>query len=111
MSVLDRLARNQVLFREVNERLLELSEGPRVESMDFLCECSREECVETIQLSFAEYERVRAHPTSFVIAPGHETPEVEKIVDSNGRYTVVQKTNGGSFAIESDPRSRDGRGE
>jgi hypothetical protein len=105
---LERLARNQTLFREVNERLLELSDGNKANGLDFLCECSREECVETIGLALEEYEEVRSTPTAFLIVPGHETPAVERIVGGNSRYIVVEKTNGVGFAIETNPRAGDG---
>jgi hypothetical protein len=105
MSVsLERLARNQTLFREVNERLLKLTEGT-AGWLAFLCECSREGCSETISLSLDEYNAVRAHPTEFVVAPGHETPEIERLIDSNGHYAVVEKIKGVAFAIERDPRA------
>ena len=60
MSVsLERLARNQALFREVNERLLELADGFHDGSMQFICECSQEDCTETLTLSHEQYESVR----------------------------------------------------
>jgi hypothetical protein len=105
---LERLARNQTLFREVNERLLEMSDG-RGEGIEFLCECSQPECSETIPLSLDEYNEVRSHPKSFVIVPGHETPEVERVTESNGHYIVVEKLNGARFAVETDPRTAETR--
>jgi hypothetical protein len=101
---LERLARNQTLFREVNERLLEMADG-RGERLGFLCECSQVDCAETIPLALEEYNEVRSHATWFAIVPGHETPAVEHVVNSNGRYTVVEKTSGVHFAVESDPRA------
>lgn len=41
---LERLARNQVLFREVNERLAEIGEFWGDSLTGFLCECTRIEC-------------------------------------------------------------------
>jgi hypothetical protein len=107
MSVsLERLARNQTLFREVNERLLTLSNGPRSDRIDFLCECSRVECAETIPLTLEEYNEVRSDPKTFAVVPGHETLEVEDVVGTKSRFVVVRKKNGSSFAIETDPRAR-----
>jgi hypothetical protein len=106
-ATLERLARNQVLFREVNERLLELSNGSSLDRFEFLCECSGEECAETVILSLDEYESVRTEPTAFLILPGHEIPEIERVVERNGRYAVVEKTTGETFAIETDPRASD----
>jgi hypothetical protein len=67
-----RLARNQVLFREVNERLREALEGSP-EPTEFLCECSDEDCIEIVALERAEFEAIRSHPNRFVI-PGDPRP-------------------------------------
>jgi hypothetical protein len=48
-----RLARNQVLFREVNERRREALEGSP-EPIEFLCECSDGDCIEIVALERAE---------------------------------------------------------
>jgi hypothetical protein len=109
MSVsLERLARNQALFREVNERLLELSDGFQDGAMQFVCECSQDDCTLTITLSHDEYESVRAHSTFFVIATGHEILEVEKVIDSRNGWTIVQKVTASDYAVETDPRRKDG---
>ena len=67
MSVrLERLASNQVVFRELNERLLELldaSPGPT----EFLCECSDPECTDPVLLTILEYERIRSRSNQFVV--------------------------------------------
>jgi hypothetical protein len=103
---LERLARNQVLFREVNERLAEVAQTEDGTN-DFLCECSRPECKETIRLTPNEYEGVRSHPNLFVITPGHEVTEVDRVVGTTGVYTLVEKKpNGAKLAIETDPRER-----
>jgi hypothetical protein len=109
MSVsLERLARNQALFREVNERLLHLSDGSANGQVDFLCECSQQDCAETISLSLGEYNEVRARATLFAISPGHETLAVEKVLETRPAYIIVEKTNGKGFAVETDPRATDG---
>jgi hypothetical protein len=93
MSVsLERLVRNQLVFREVNDRIREVRtrfalKGP----IDFLCECSREDCTETVPLALDEYDGVRSSPTRFVIVPGHETLEVEQVVDVDERFMLVEK--------------------
>jgi predicted amidohydrolase len=112
MSVsLERLARNGALFREVNERLRELSKGSQGASMRFVCECSNEDCTLTITMNHDEYESVRAHSTFFVIATGHEILEVEKIIDRRDGWTIVQKVAETDYAVETDPRRRDGAAE
>ena len=93
MSVsLERLARNQALFREVNERMLELNDGFQDgSSMVFVCECSNVDCTATMTIGRENYESVRAHPTFFAIASGHELLEIEKVIDERNDFTIVQK--------------------
>lgn len=104
-------ARNQVLFREINERIREIGDIQRVradEPLGFLCECADEACTETVPLTVAEYEEIRTSPTWFPIKPGHELPEVEAVVDRRERYIVVQKeAEAADLARANDPRAGD----
>ena len=86
-----RLVRNQVLFREVNERLRDLASVVPDGHTDYLCECSDVSCTVKIELKLSEYEAVRARPKTFFIVPGHERLEVDRVVDGNERYTIVEK--------------------
>ena len=88
---LERLARNQVLFREVNERLREVL-ADLADMTEFGCECSNPECTETVSLWVAEYERVRSKRNQFVIVPGHDLPQIERAVWVCDRFFVVAKT-------------------
>jgi hypothetical protein len=104
--LIPKLVRNQVLFREVNERLRETVgsfEGP----LEFLCECSMEDCIETVGLGLDEYERIRSHPNLFVVTPGHELPEVERVVDNGEGYLLVEKTVASEAVVKADPRARE----
>ena len=105
-----RAARNQSLFRQVNERLEDIG-APFADITDrvsFTCECALPDCVDELELSVDEYERVRARPTTFVVAPGHVDPAVEAVVAAGDRFEVVEKIGaGGEFATAVDPR--DGR--
>ena len=106
MSVsLERLARNQVLFREVNERLREMvgdSEAPT----EFLCECSNPDCSETIALDLDEYEGVRSSPNLFAVTRGHEIATIERVVGGTDAYKLVEKIIGADYAVKTDPRTR-----
>jgi hypothetical protein len=88
---LQRLARNQAIFREVNERLREIA-NPTADLTDYVCECSAVDCHVTIQLALVEYEEVRSMPNVFVIEPGHERLEVERVIEENDRFMLVEKT-------------------
>lgn len=58
---------------------------------EFVCECSDSTCVDAIRLTPTEYGDVRAHPTRFFVVPGHELTELERVVEENIRFTVVEK--------------------
>lgn len=57
-------------------------------------------------MTMVEYERVRAEPNQFAIAPGHELPEVEVVVEANERYVTVRRIGvAAKKARQLDPRS------
>src|SRR5947207_12922184 len=89
----DAAARNEKLFRTVNERIESVSQAvPETDpNMDFLCECDNVGCVEKVSATLAEYESVRAAPTHFIVLPDHADPQVEHVVSSNERFAVVEK--------------------
>ncbi len=100
-------ARTQSLFREVNERIETITSEHRVVEGEILCECTNSACLETILLTLDDYEAVRSIPTHFIVAPGHDVPEIERVVTTNARYTVVAKFGeGGITAVQLDPRRR-----
>lgn len=102
----DRLARNEALFRSVNERVEEVVQPGKNEEIDFLCECGDGECVEKISLTRVEYKGVRTDADQFAVAPGHEIPDIEDVVTRNDRFLVIRKHPGESaIARETDPRS------
>jgi hypothetical protein len=100
----ERLARNEAVFREVNERIEELTrEG---QWLDLVCECGNADCTEPVRLTVSDYERVRQEPTDFLVAPGHLIPEIERVVAAGAGYEVVRKLAGeGVLARTTDPRS------
>ena len=101
----ERLARNEALFREVNERVEEISERGALDRIDFICECGDAECTEPISLTASEYEEIRSDPVLFAILPGHAIAEVEEVVAEGDRFQVVRKRDGeGRIARATDPR-------
>jgi hypothetical protein len=85
----ERLAKNEILFREVNERLDDMA-ASWSKTTDYLCECSETSCVEMVALTNDEYERVRSRATVFVVVPGHERPEIERVVEANEGFMLVE---------------------
>jgi hypothetical protein len=102
-----RAARNQSLFREVNERVEDIAKSSSLDGqqLDFICECAHTNCVERLVMTVTEYEALRRVPTHFAVAEGHEIPDVENIVERTDRYVVVAKLGvGGELAQQLDPR-------
>jgi hypothetical protein len=89
-----RAARNEALFREVNENIARLEEGnggPEPEPA-FICECSSALCTEHITVDMETYERVREHPRRFLVLPGHVDKTLESRVEAHPGYVIVEKT-------------------
>jgi hypothetical protein len=108
----ERLAGNEALFREVNERVAEVVEQfveveATAEPFQFSCECANPTCTEQITMTLVEYEAVRTTPTRFAVAHGHEAPEVERVVERLPDYFVVEKQDPDAqkVARETDPRT------
>ncbi len=106
-----RLARNEALYREVNERVAEVAErfvevGTQT-PVGFICECGAVDCTEPITTTLAEYEAIRAEPTRFAVVPGHELPEIESVVERYPGYFVVEtrQEEAEQVARETDPRA------
>jgi hypothetical protein len=102
----ERAARNEALFREVNEQARTLSGHQREGRGEagFICECSDDGCVERLLLPLDVYEAVRADSRQFVVVPGHEG-DVEHVVERAADYVIVKKDGAaGRIADRTDPR-------
>jgi tRNA(Phe) wybutosine-synthesizing methylase Tyw3 len=106
-----RLGLNETAFRRANERIESVAHGFSLvtERADFLCECATASCTERISLTLAEYEHVRSSSTWFVVAHGHEVPDIERLVEERATYAIVEKLPGGpaGIAIKEDERRQD----
>ena len=101
----ERLAANEELFRNVNERIAELTDKWGGD-LDLVCECADTTCTQRIALTLHEYEQLRQDPHRFAVRPGHEIPAIEDVVEQNDRYLVVEKHVETHAQVEdSDPRS------
>jgi hypothetical protein len=105
----ERIVRNEVLFRAVNERIEDINAtfGDDEGGLAIVCECGEETCAARITLPIAEYEQVRRDPTLFIITPGHDEPDVETVVQRTAGYDVVRKDQPEAleYAEEVDERS------
>jgi hypothetical protein len=104
-----RLAQNEALFREVNEKVEAIAavHGDDDHVYEFYCECANADCSMQLPATIAEYEAVRAHPTRFLVAPEHWLPEVEAVVEKRDAFWVIEKQGeAGRLVAQLDPRSR-----
>jgi hypothetical protein len=103
----DARERNEALFREVNERIEDVSSSVALDEqlMEFLCECDSTACMEKISATRAEYEAIRTDATHFIVLPGHEDHDVEHVVQQTELFLVVEKEGQAAHeAQEGDPR-------
>ncbi len=102
----ERAAKNEALFRDVNEKIKGLTEAQASDWASVLCECRNPDCTRMIDITLAEYEAVRARGERFAMIGGHEDPAIERIVDRNERFLVAEKIGpGADVARDLDPRS------
>ena len=92
MTTRERLTRNRLLFREVNQRLRDLSlsqvQVPWTDRTKYLCECRRDGCLETIDLTPDEYEYVRSYADVVVVCQGHESHG--EVIERTERFVLVE---------------------
>jgi hypothetical protein len=97
----ERTAENEVVLREVNERIAEKTLDLAVrgftsedETSEYLCACGRPDCDASLKLRLAQVEDAHARDDQFIVAPGHEQPEIEEIAARHDGYSVVRKRPG-----------------
>ena len=100
----ERIGRNEDLFRKVNDQIEGVNEafGMITGTMSILCECGKLACIEQIELTLDAYRELRADPTRFAVKPGHELPDVERVVERHEGYFVVQKDEGDPARLAED---------
>ena len=100
-----RAARNEALFREVNENIasLEARHGSSGEPV-FICECANPDCTAQLAVERDVYQRTRAQSRWFLLIPGHEDPQLERIVERHPDFLVVEKTGAAGRVAEQTER-------
>jgi hypothetical protein len=90
----ERIARNDAIFREANERIREAAEehGAWGEYLPVICECADPACREILRVLPEEYAAVRENPAWFLNATGHQVVA--------GRHVEVVRRGGGHVVVE-----------
>ena len=106
-SEIEKIARTEALFREVNERIAETAERFEATETNFVCECSDPRCTHRVEATLAHYEQVRSDGDAFLLVPGHEDERIETVVVQSERSAVVEKRDpvARRLVLELDPRA------
>jgi len=86
-----RRARTEALFRDVNERIAESAQRFDAHTTQFVCECADANCTHRLEVTLDEYEDVRADGATFMLVPGHEHDDIERVIAKRGGFNVVEK--------------------
>ena len=88
----ERLVLNEAMFRTANERAAAWEERHSDDDVElYYCECANPDCRDKVPLRRADYERVREDPTQFFIAPDHEVPDIESVIEEHEKWVVIRK--------------------
>jgi hypothetical protein len=102
----ERVARNEVAAREINEAIQESDTRPASTFIHVLCECGVEDCARVLAITRPVYERAPNDPRQFVILPPHLISEIEDVVLESDGFLIVAKRRGTTedLAVRTDPR-------
>lgn len=99
---------NEMIFRRANEQVgdgLDELDAMNIEdgnpqlvrkgeiTLDFMCECSDENCQARIPINLSVYQNIHKDRDSFVIKLKHQVSAIEEIVTTGDLYSVVKKNN------------------
>ena len=91
MSRERRAMRNSLLFREVNERIRDVSvawvEG---EPQELLCECRDANCIATIAVLRADFQAVQDTPGRFLLSAHHANEVGTRVLARWDGYVTVE---------------------
>jgi hypothetical protein len=103
MDFAERAARNEEVFRGVNERIEDGAEQHEVSGpLPFHCECGSASCLDTIEIPPIRYAAIVRERYHFVVIPGHEEPQIERIVETEPEFLVVEKIGEAREQIDQD---------
>src|SRR4051794_28373002 len=108
----ERLARNEVAFRALNERAKDVTDELAFDGVvdmpdviECVCECADPDCTARVRVRRADYELARGGPAQFIVAPGHDVPDIERPVFEGEGFLIVEKHPGErATAAAADPR-------
>jgi hypothetical protein len=76
---------------KVEEIVSEAGADPEREPAPFFCECSDADCRRRVRITPQRWDEIHAGPRDFVVTPGHQSLDVERVVESFPGCIVVRK--------------------
>jgi hypothetical protein len=90
-----RVTRNEELFREVNVHIAGLKQGSLSLAheglLPLVCECAHTGCTAPIEVDPATFDHLHDAGRRFLVAPGHEDLDTERVVERREGYLIVEK--------------------
>ena len=83
------------VYRAVNDQIQQLNTAfglTNGERLQIVCECTRPDCAEPIELTMDEYEEIRSDESRFAIRPHHSFPQGGAPEATTDRFWVVVAT-------------------
>jgi hypothetical protein len=85
------IVRNEEAARDVNEATAVDAARGMTPGREFACECGEAACMERITMPLDRYIEIHRTENRYVVKPGHEIPDVERVIDGAAGYRVVEK--------------------
>lgn len=87
-----RARRNELLFRAVNEQIVDMTERFRTQlsDVDLVCECADTSCTGAVRVGIQDFSQID-RTNDFLVIPGHEDTEVDDVVGRSEGFLVVRK--------------------
>ena len=100
-----RVAENEILFRQVNERVRGIAGASPAGTVEIICECGETTCMDRVRVKAKSYERTRSAPADFLLKPGHDKQGFETVIETHEEFLLVRKVGeAGELAKRRDPR-------
>lgn len=77
--------------RDINDRIVAQVDSFGARTVEVFCECWAPQCKATMTMPLREYFSIHEREDRFVIAPGHDLPSIEDVIDRHDDLWVVQK--------------------
>ena len=102
-----RAARNQAIFRAINEKIVAIDKafGDGLDTLAISCECADTSCAELLRINVDVYASIRRSPRTFAVLTDHVVPDVERVVFREDGYAVVEAIGRGIEVAEATHRT------